>query len=131
MLPKELSNGICSLNPNEDRLTFSVFLKVDLEGNLTNYTFKKTIINSKIKVVYAEINTILSGDATPEILEKYAHVKNDLLLMNELADLLITCKKRRGAPQIETAESKLIIDENDVCIGVAPRTSGKSEMIIE
>lgn len=131
MLPKELSNGICSLNPNEDRLTFSVFLRVDLEGNLTNYTFKKTIINSKIKGIYAEINTILSGDATPEILEKYAHVKNDLLLMNELADLLITCKKRRGAPQIETAESKLIIDENDVCIGVAPRTRGKSEMIIE
>lgn len=131
MLPKELSNGICSLNPNEDRLTFSVFLKVDFEGNLKNYTFKKTVINSKIKGIYSEINTILSGETTPEILEKYAHVMDSIILMNELADLLIACKKRRGAPQIETVESKLIIDENDVCIGVTPRVRGKSEMIIE
>ena len=131
MLPKELSNGICSLHPNEDRLTFSAFIKIDFEGKLTNYTFKKTVINSKVKGVYAEINTILSGDATPEILEKYAAVKDNLLLMNELADLLIACKKRRGAPQIETVESKLLIDENDVCVGIVPRTRGKSEMIIE
>ncbi|HHX57738.1 MAG TPA: VacB/RNase II family 3'-5' exoribonuclease [Clostridiales bacterium] len=131
MLPKELSNGICSLHPNEDRLTFSAFIKIDFEGKLTNYTFKKTVINSKVKGVYAEINTILSGDATPEILEKYAAVKDNLLLMNELADLLIACKKRRGAPQIETVESKLLIDENDICVGIVPRTRGKSEMIIE
>ena len=67
MLPPELSNGICSLNPQEDRLAFSALMKIDFEGALVDYKFVKTIIRSRVKGVYSEINTILAGTQTPDI----------------------------------------------------------------
>ena len=86
MLPKSLSNGICSLNPGEDRLAFSAIMDLDKEGQLRAYSFHKSVIRSRVKGVYKEINTILAGTQTPEIAEKYAEVTESLLLMNELAD---------------------------------------------
>ena len=130
MLPKELSNGICSLNPDENRLAFSALMNLSSDGILQDFKFEKTVICSKVKGVYKEINTILDGTASEEINEKYADVKDSIMLMNELADILIANRKKRGAPEIETSESKLIL-ENDTCVAVEPRTRGKSEMIIE
>jgi len=131
MLPKELSNGICSLNPDEDRLTLSAFMELDKEGNMLSYRFCKSVIRSCVKGVYSEINRILEGTESPEIAEKYAKVRKSIDLMNELADKLIEKKKLRHAPEIETTESKLIIDENGICCDVQPRERGKSERIIE
>ncbi len=131
MLPKELSNGICSLNPDEDRLAFSAIVKIDFEGNIIKYKFKKTIIRSRIKGVYSEINQILAGTESKEIAEKYKDVKDNLLLMEELAQILNENKLKRGAPQLETSESKLIINKDDFCVDVIPRTRGRSEEIIE
>lgn len=131
MLPKELSNGICSLNPDEDRLTLSAFMELDSEGGIMSYRFCKSVIRSRVKGVYSEINSILSGNAAQEILDKYAHVKNEITLMDELADVLIAKRQRRNAPDLDTTESKLIIDENGVCCDVVPRERGKSERIIE
>ena len=131
MLPPELSNGICSLNPNEDRLAFSALMKIDFEGELVEYKFAKTIIRSRIKGVYAEINTLLNKNETQEISEKYADVRENIFLMDELAKILKRNKKLRGAPALESTESKLIISENDICVDVKPRTRGESEEIIE
>ncbi len=131
MLPKELSNGICSLNPDEDRLTLSAFMELDSEGGIMSYRFCKSVIRSRVKGVYSEINSILSGNAAQEILDKYAHVKNEIALMDELADVLIAKRQRRNAPDLDTTESKLIIDESGVCCDVVPRERGKSERIIE
>lgn len=131
MLPKALSNGICSLNPNENRLTFSAIMDISADGRLKSFRFEKSVICSKVKGVYAEINTILDGTASPEILEKYSELIPSIEIMNELADILIANRKKRGAPEIETAESKLIINDDSLCIDVKPRTRGKSEMIIE
>lgn len=131
MLPKELSNGICSLNPDENRLTLSAFIKLDNDGEIISYRFCKSVIRSRVKGVYSEINSILDGSETQEITEKYSAVRNEIFLMNELADILIAKKKRRHAPEIETTESKLIIDENGICCAVIPRERGKSEQIIE
>ena len=131
MLPKELSNGICSLNPGENRLTLSAFINLDNDGQIISYRFCKSVICSKVKGVYSEINTILDGSETPEIAEKYNDVRNEIFLMNELADILIAKKKRRNAPEIETTESKLIIGDDGICCGVIPRERGKSEHIIE
>lgn len=131
MLPKELSNGICSLNPNENRLTLSAFIDLDEDGEMLSYRFCKSVICSRVKGVYKEINAILDGSADAEILEKYSAVSGEIPLMNELADKLIAKKKRRHAPEIETAESKLIIGEDGICCGVAARERGKSECIIE
>jgi ribonuclease R len=131
MLPKELSNGICSLNPDEDRLAFSSLMKLDNDGKLIDFHFEKTVIRSRVKGVYKEINTILDGTSTPEIDEKYKDVRETIFLLNELADLRLIIRANRGTPQIETVESEFIIDENGVCSDVVPRTRGKSEQIIE
>ena len=131
MLPPSLSNGICSLNPQEDRLAFSALMKIDFEGKLVDYKFAKTIIRSRVKGVYAEINQILAGTQSAEIDEKYLELKTPIKLMSELANILSFNKKERGAPQLETSESKLIINEDDYCVDVKPRSRGESEEIIE
>lgn len=131
MLPKELSNGICSLNPDENRLTLSAFMELDSEGEMLSYRFCKSVICSRVKGVYSEINSILDGSETPEISKKYSSVRSVIDIMNELADLLIARKKLRHAPEIETTESKLIIGEDGVCCDILPRERGKSERIIE
>ncbi|NLT09755.1 MAG: ribonuclease R [Ruminococcus sp.] len=131
MLPKELSNGICSLNPNEDRLTLSAFMELDRDGGIITYRFCKSVIRSRVKGVYSEINSILSGSASAEIKGKYACVADKIAVMDELADVLIAKRKHRNAPDLDTTESKLIIDENGICCDVVPRERGKSERIIE
>lgn len=131
MLPKELSNGICSLNPNEDRLTFSAIMDITKAGELKSFKFAKSVIRSRVKGVYKEINSILDDTATDEIKEKYAQLIPSIEIMNELADKRIEARKKRGAPEIETSESKIILNDNHICIDVMPRTRGKSEMIIE
>lgn len=131
MLPKELSNGICSLNPGEPRLAFSALMDISGEGELLRFSFHKSVICSRVKGVYSEINSILGGSAEKEILEKYSELIPSIKIMDELADKRIALRKKRGAPEIETSESSLIIGENGLCTGVLPRTRGKSEMIIE
>lgn len=131
MLPKELSNGICSLNPQEDRLAFSSIINLDNDGRIINYRFAKTVIRSRVQGVYSEINEILDGNVTDELSAKYAEVIDILPIMTELADILYKNKKMRGAPQLESTESKLIINADDICIDVVPRTRGRSEEIIE
>lgn len=131
MLPRELSNGICSLNPNEDRLCLSALLTLDLEGNLIDFDFAKTVIRSKVKGVYSEINDILAGNASEEILQKYNMVMDKIFLMKELADIRTAIKIKRGSPEIITNESKIIVDENDVAVDIKPRQTGASETLIE
>ena len=131
MLPKELSNGICSLNPQEDRLAFSALISLDNNGHIIDYKFAKTLIRSRVKGVYAEINRILRGEITDELQEKYAEVMATFPAMTELADVLYKNKEIRGAPQLESVESKLIISNEDICVDVVPRTRGRSEEIIE
>lgn len=131
MLPKVLSNGICSLNEGEDRLAFSCFMKIDKSGHLKSYDFKKTVIRSKVKGVYSEINEILSGSRNSELLEKYREVSSSFSAMSELAKVLKKNRISRGSPQIESAEGAVVIDENDVCVGVVKHERGESEEIIE
>lgn len=131
MLPKQLSNGICSLNPQVDRLAFSCLMDVSFEGKLLNYRFEKSVIRSRVKGVYSEVNKIIDGTADDEIKAKYAKVIDRIPIMKELADILQKNRIERGAPEIDTQETKIITDENGVCIDVKPRTTGIAEGIIE
>ena len=131
MLPKALSNGICSLNENELRLAFSCLMRPDKEGNLTDYRFVKSIIRSRVKGVYSEINALLAGTADAEIKAKYADVIDQLPAMKELYGHRARLRKERGCMDIESGEVKLILDENGRCIDVKKRTSGESESMIE
>ncbi len=131
MLPKALSNGICSLNPDEDRLTISCIMQISPEGDLLEGKFYKSVIRSKVRGVYDECNQILDGSAPAEMQEKYAPVADMLHLLDELAGKLEHLRKLRGAPELESTESALILDENGICVGLAPIERGRSECIIE
>ncbi|MBQ8172263.1 MAG: ribonuclease R [Oscillospiraceae bacterium] len=131
MLPKQLSNGICSLNPQVDRLAFSCLMEVSFQGKLMSYRFEKSVIRSRVKGVYAEVNKILDGSADDEIKAKYACVIDKLPIMRELAEILEKNRENRGAPEIDTVESKIITDKDGVCVDVKPRERGVSEKIIE
>jgi len=131
MLPKQLSNGICSLNPQVDRLAFSCLMEVSFQGKLMSYSFKKSVIRSRVKGVYTEVNKILDGSADDEIKAKYAQVIDKIPVMQELAAILEKNRENRGAPEIDTIESKIITDENGVCIDIKPRERGTAEKIIE
>ena len=131
MLPKELSNGICSLNPNVDRLAFSCLMDVSAEGKLLSYRFEKSVIRSRVKGVYSEVNKILDGTADDTIKDKYSRVIERIPVMLELAQILEKNRVNRVAPDIDTVESKIITDENGICIDVKPRERGVAERIIE
>ena len=94
MLPKELSNGICSLNPGVDRLAFSCLMEISDKGTVKKYKFAKTVIRSRVQGVYSEVNSILDGTANAQIKRKYKDVIDCIPVMNELAQILI--KKERS-----------------------------------
>ncbi len=131
MLPRELSNGICSLNPNEDRLTFSIIMDLDKAGNLLKYDIKKSVINSCVKGVYSEVNAILDKSADKKILKKYKGLITEIKLMRELCDVLIKKREARNSLEIVSFESKIVINEKREVVDIKPRTSGVSERIVE
>lgn len=131
MLPKELSNGICSLNPNVDRLAFSCLMDVSAEGKLLSYRFEKSVIRSRVKGVYSEVNSILDGTADDAVKDKYSRVIERIPVMRELAEILEKNRINRGSPDIDTIEPKIITDENGICVDVKARDRGVAERIIE
>ncbi len=131
MLPKALSNGICSLYSGEDRLTVSALMHISAEGDLLEAEFAKSVICSKVRGVYSECNAVLDGTADAALQEKYAPVADALRLLDKLTDKLEHLRKLRGAPELESTESAVMLDENGICIGLAPVERGRSECIIE
>ena len=131
MLPRELSNGICSLNPGEDRLAFSALLTLTPDGQLKEWKFCKSVICSRVKGVYGEVNQLLDGSTDPALTEKYAAVLNELANIRELGRILKANQLKRGAPVIDSAESKIILGEDGRTADIQPRHRGEAEEIIE
>ncbi|MBQ8647932.1 MAG: ribonuclease R [Oscillospiraceae bacterium] len=133
MLPKQLSNGICSLNPQVERLAFSCMMELDEQGEVVDYSFEKSVILSRVKGVYSELNAMYEGTADEAVKAKYeeAGVMESLPLLKELYDLRIAARKARGGMEIESGESKLVLDENGVCVDVHRAERGLTEAIIE
>ena len=131
MLPQQLSNGICSLNEGEDRLAFSCLMRLDEKGNIHGYQFVKTVIRSRVKGVYKEINALLDGTAGQELQDKYSEVLAQLPVMNELYEKRLALRRERGAMEIESDEAKLVMDENGRCVDIVKRSRGVSECMIE
>lgn len=130
MLPKELSNGICSLNPDEVRLTFSALITLKPSGEIEGFRFVKSYIRSRVKGVYKEINSILDNTASQEILDKYHQLIPQIHLMQELAQILRKRRFDRGAMNINSNESKFVIEDGKIK-DILPRPTGESERIIE
>lgn len=110
MLPPELSNGICSLNPGEDRLTLSVFMNIDKKGNVIKHDICETVINSKERMIYDDISDLLEHQ-NGEMMKRYHHLKNDLKLMETLYRRLRHKRDDRGSIDFHFAEAKVILDD--------------------
>ena len=129
MLPHKLSNGVCSLNPNVDRLTISCFMEINQEGHVINHSIEESVIHSKERMTYNNVNKILDGDN--ELLQKYDHVKSLFHLMHELALKLRVQREQRGAIDFDVNEAKILVDKKGKPVDVVMRSRGASEKIIE
>lgn len=128
MLPHELSNGICSLNEGVDRLTISCVMKIDTRGKIVDHDIFPSVINSKKKMTYKNVNKIIMENIIPEGYENFA---DDLKLMHELAQILRKEKINRGYIDFDLDEAKIIQDENGKAIDVVKRQQLDGEKLIE
>lgn len=110
MLPKELSNGICSLNPNVERLCLSVFMEIDKNGKVIDNEIVEGLMISKQRLVYDDVSDFLEND-DKEAKEKLSKVADDLKLMEELAHILYEKRERRGSIDFDFPEAIIILDD--------------------
>ncbi|MBO5357188.1 MAG: ribonuclease R [Clostridia bacterium] len=131
MLPKALSNGICSLNGGVDRYALSAIITLDKCGNIIYTELKNSIINSKVRGVYSELNDIIENKESSKFYKKYAHILDDFNIMLELYEVLRSKGERKGAMELESDESKIILDENGHPVEIIKRERGITERLIE
>ncbi len=128
MLPHQLSNGICSLNPNVERLAISCVMEVDEKGNTISSDIFESVIKSRKQMTYKCVNSILEKNIVPEGYEEFA---DDLRLMYELSKIIRKNKVERGYIDFDVDEAKIITDENGRAIDIARRVQGAGENLIE
>lgn len=128
MLPHELSNGICSLNPNVDRLAISCVMEFDSTGKQLDYEIFPSVIKSRIQMTYKKVNSILEKNVVPEGYESYADTLRE---MSELATILRKAKVRRGYINFDIDEAKILVDENCKPTEITVRERGVGENLIE
>lgn len=129
MLPFKLSNGICSLNPNEDRLTLSVVMDINKNGDIINHTVTEGIICSCERMTYDDVNALLSGDTA--LKDRYSHIYEQIKTMKELSDILYRKRQSCGSIDFDFPETKVLLDDNGKAIDVYKYESGISNRIIE
>ena len=130
MFPKEISNGICSLNEKEEKLTFSCEMEIDLKGKVVNYEVYKSVIKSVHRMTYKDVNAILDGDK--DLINEYSDIYEMLKQMLELSKILRAKKFTRGSIDFELPELKVVLDkDNNKVEKVLLRDRGEGEKIIE
>ena len=129
MLPKKLSNGICSLNPNVERLALSVIMRIDSTGKVISHEIKESVIKSVQRFTYDEIFAIMNGDK--EMCEKYAHLKDDVLKMQELSNIIREDRKKRGSLNFDIPEATFKLNEQGEVLDVMPRVQNEAHNLIE
>lgn len=130
MLPTKLSNGVCSLLPNEDRLAMTCMMEMDGTGKVINHDIYPSIINSKQRFTYTAVNEILD-DGNPETRSEYADYLTMLEGMRELHKILERMRRKRGSIDFDTSESKIIVDEAGQPIDIQVVVRGVGERLIE
>ena len=129
MLPKELSNGICSLNENVDRLALSVEMKIDKTGDVIDSKIFESVIRSKHRLSYNQVLKVLDGDKVET--EKLKDIKKDLFDMLELSKLLNDRRQKYGALDFDLPEGEVLVDEQNRPLEIVKRKSDKATKIIE
>ena len=129
MFPKVISNGICSLNPHEDKLVFVCEMVITPQGKVKDVETYKAVMNSVHRMTYTNVNRILDGDE--EMVQEYIDIKDMLGEMHELSKILREVKHKRGSIDFDLPEIKVILDEDGKVLGLKNRERGEAERIIE
>lgn len=130
MLPRKLSNGICSLNPRVDRLTLSCFMEIDSKGKVVNHEITESVIKTNERMTYTDVTKILK-DNDEELIKKYDYLYEDFKMMEELCNILRAKRTRRGAIDFEIAEAKIILNELGKPIEIKPYEREIANRMIE
>lgn len=130
MLPRKLSNGICSLNPKVDRLTLSCFMEIDSKGKIVNHEITESVIKTNERMTYTDVTKILK-DNDEELIKKYDYLYEDFKMMEELCNILRAKRTRRGAIDFEIAEAKIILNELGKPIEIKPYEREIANRMIE
>lgn len=130
MLPRELSNGICSLNAGEDRLAMSCIMDIDSSGKVRKYEIAPSVIHIEQRMTYTAVNLILDKNDV-ETIEIFKDLVEDIRLMKELADILRGERMKRGALDFDFPEPKVIVDDKGFPVDIKVRDSGPGELLIE
>lgn len=132
MLPKRLSNGICSLNEGQERLALSCIMTINEKGRVIGHQIAETVIRVDRRMTYTAVNAILTEpEAHPELLEKYHELVPMFRQMQELSALIRSCRKERGAIDFEFPESKVILDAEGTPVEIRPYPSNVATRMIE
>jgi ribonuclease R len=130
MLPEKLSNGLCSLNPDVDRLCMVCDMFVSNEGEVTAYQFYPAIMHSHARFTYTEVAAILANTRGPEAAKRKDRVQ-DLLNLHDVYRALLAARAKRGAVDFETTETQIICDESGRIERIVPRTRNDAHRLIE
>ena len=131
MLPESLSNGACSLNAGEDKYAISAVIDLDGRGEIVNTKICRSVIRSRLRGVYSEINALLSGEADSDIKKKYKSVLPSLIRMRELYEILDKRATERGYINFEEREAEILLSESGEPVDILRRERGLSERMIE
>ncbi|MHB9095517.1 MAG: ribonuclease R [Eubacteriales bacterium] len=130
MLPKELSNGICSLNPRLDRLTLSVFMEIDKRGQVVKHEICESVLNINERMTYTNVKKILV-DKDPELLERYDYLIDTFSIMEKLCLILKSRRLQRGAVDFEFPEVKVKLDDSGRPVDIVKYDRSIADRIIE
>ena len=130
MIPHRLSNGICSLNPNVDRLTLSCRMELDQKGNVVKHEIFDSVINSNYRMTYDAVNKIIT-DHDEATRQQYAELTPMLDLAQDLSNRLIDMRRRRGEIDFDISEAQVIVDEDGIPTDIQLRNRGEGERLIE
>ena len=128
MIPHKLSNGICSLNPNVDRLAISCVMEINNNGDVVTYDIFESVIRSRKQMTYKKVNKIIEENIIPEGYEEFSDTLKEMKI---LADILRKNKERRGYIDFDIDEAKIIVNEKGEAIDVVLRERGAGEKLIE
>ncbi|GAA5394143.1 ribonuclease R [Streptococcus uberis] len=129
MLPERLSNGICSLNPNVDRLTQSAIMEIDSNGRVLNHQICQSVIKTTYRMTYSAVNDMIAGDQ--ESLETYAAIAESVEHMVKLHKILEKMRVKRGALNFDTSEARIIVNDKGMPVDIVVRQRGIAERMIE
>ena len=130
MLPEALSNGLCSLNPNVDRLCMACEMIINQQGEIESYQFHQAVMNSKARLLYEQVASILQ-DNDEALRAQFAHVLPGLETMYELFQVMLNAREKRGAIDFEIVETQFLFDENRKISSIEPRQRNDAHRLIE